>query len=246
MKRLSRGTLDAACAHIMNLGRPLEKALCTERFCGGSRRKVLEELLRFQNGDGGFGKGMEPDFRLPLSSPMATYAGTGQLSELDDLEGAKEPIKRAALYYEASFDEERMGWYVAPREVNDYPHAPWWHFHEQEGMTVIDKNWGNPSAGITAFLYKYREYIKDVQPMYTITETTTITITINPNNQKIYTHAHMPDGKYHVKAWLEDINPQQIAPNYNLAYKKLDVIKGITSLDEIEVSVKGSLYDDIN
>jgi hypothetical protein len=162
VKRLSRQSLDIACRHIMGLGRPLEKALCMERFSGGDRHGILNELVKFQNGDGGFGNGMEPDFRLPLSSPMATHVGIRQLTELDNLGDAREPIRHAVEYYEASFNSERNGWFAASREVNGYPHAPWWHFNEEEGMTIIDRNWGNPSAGITAFLYKYSQYLKRV------------------------------------------------------------------------------------
>ncbi|MDD2235525.1 MAG: hypothetical protein PHV03_11680 [Desulfitobacteriaceae bacterium] len=88
---------------------------------------------------------------------------------------------------------------------------------------------------------KYREYIKDGQYMYKLTETTTITIRINPENKKIYTHPHMPDGKYYVKAWLEDIDLTLHASEY----KKLGIMRGIASLDQIEVSVKGSMYDDV-
>jgi hypothetical protein len=87
--------------------------------------------------------------------------------------------------------------------------------------------------------YKYREYVKDGQHIYKITEETVVTIQINPENKKLYTYAHMPNGKYTVKAWIGDIS----LPNNE--YKKLGTLKGISSLDEIEVSVKGSIYDDI-
>ncbi|QNU67817.1 hypothetical protein EHE19_004980 [Ruminiclostridium herbifermentans] len=87
--------------------------------------------------------------------------------------------------------------------------------------------------------YKYREYVKDGQHIYKITEETVVTIQINPENKKLYTYAHMPNGKYTVKAWIDDIS----LPNNE--YKKLGTLKGISSLDEIEVSVKGSIYDDI-
>ena len=91
-------------------------------------------------------------------------------------------------------------------------------------------------------LYKYREYIKEGQKIYKITEKTRVTIRINPDNMSVYTHAHMPDGKYYVKAWIDDINLAYIGRGYN----DLGVLKGISSLDEIEVTVKGSLYDDVN
>lgn len=90
--------------------------------------------------------------------------------------------------------------------------------------------------------YKYREYIKDGQNLYKITEKTTVSIQINPENKNVYTHVHMPDGKYTVSVWIGDI---QLSATGN-EYKKLGTIKGIYPLDKIEVTVKGSMYDDQN
>jgi hypothetical protein len=90
--------------------------------------------------------------------------------------------------------------------------------------------------------YKYREYIKNGQNLYKITEKTTVTIKINPNNINVYTHINMPDGKYKVAAWIDDIKLSDM----NHSYKNLGVIKGISNLDVIEVDVKGTLYDDQN
>ena len=90
--------------------------------------------------------------------------------------------------------------------------------------------------------YKYKEYLKTGQYIYKITEKTTVTIYINQQNRKVYTHAHMPDGKYTVKAWIGDID----LSGMNGAYKRLGILKGFASLDEIEVSVKGSLFGDIS
>jgi hypothetical protein len=77
--------------------------------------------------------------------------------------------------------------------------------------------------------YKYREYIKDRQKMYNITERTEVTIEVNPDNKKLYTHVHMPNGEYSVKVWVEDIVLSGMASEY----KDLGTIKGIKSLDEI-------------
>lgn len=90
--------------------------------------------------------------------------------------------------------------------------------------------------------YKYKEYIKDCQHIYKITEETTVTIRINQQNRKVYTHPHMPNGKYRVKAWIGDIDLSSMTG----AYKRLGVLKGIESLDEIEVYVNGSIYGDVS
>ncbi|MEN2774208.1 hypothetical protein ABCY62_03985 [Acetivibrio clariflavus] len=90
--------------------------------------------------------------------------------------------------------------------------------------------------------YKYREYIKDGQKIYKITEKTTVTIKINPENRKLYTYINMPDGKYTVAAWIGDIALSEA----NSEFKKLGTLKGVYNFDAIEVTVKGNLYDDQN
>lgn len=158
MNKLTKDCFYEAGRSIMEYGRPLEKNIYQMHFNGGAKQAVINELKKFQNKDGGFGYGLESDFRLPYSSPMATSVGLRILSEMDESEDAKASIKAAVRYLEASFDSERNGWFVASKEINDFPHAPWWHYNEENGMTIIDKNWGNPSAELLAYLYKYREY----------------------------------------------------------------------------------------
>jgi len=143
----------------MKYGRPLEKSILEICFNEGSEQDVLNELKKFQNKDGGFGNGLESDFRVPYSSPMATSIGIRHLSKIDKQEEAQEIIKKAVRYFESCFDKKRNGWFALSKEVNDFPHAFWWHYNEEDGMTIIDKNWGNPSAEILAYLYKYKEYV---------------------------------------------------------------------------------------
>ena len=160
MNLLTKDYFNKACESIIKYGRPLEKALLQRYFFGGSIDDILDELKKFQNKDGGFGNGIESDFRLPYSSPMATSVGIRILSEIDEHNESKEMIKAAIEYLEKSFNRERNGWFTVPEEVNSFPHAPWWHYDYEKGMTVIDRNWGNPSAEILAYIYKYREYVK--------------------------------------------------------------------------------------
>lgn len=160
MKILSRDKFDEVKESIMKYGRPLEKSLFKNHFEGNDAKTVVYELKRYQNLDGGFAHGIESDFRLPDSSPMATSVGIRLLSEVDSLEEARYMIEAAIGYLEKSFDRDRNGWFAVPKEVNQHPHAPWWHYNEDDGMTIIDRNWGNPSAEIVAYLYRYKEYVK--------------------------------------------------------------------------------------
>ena len=156
---LSQDCFNQAKESILLYARPLEKSILERYFNGGSNQQVLEELIKFQNDDGGFGHGLESDFRLPYSSPMATSVGLRLLSEINDIEESYGMIKTSIAYLETSFDKKRNGWFALTKEVNNFPHAPWWHYKEDTGMTIIDLNWGNPSAEILGYLYKYREYV---------------------------------------------------------------------------------------
>lgn len=158
MKRVGKSDLDTAYEYIKNNCAALYKYRFEYHFLSGDPGKVIEELKRYQNDDGGFGHGLEPDFLLPESSPMATTIAFQIMDEIgaadDDL------IRKAVHYYESTYDEHRLGWLTVSKHVNDYPHAPWWHYDEADGCTVLDKSWGNPSSEIIGTLYTFRQYLQ--------------------------------------------------------------------------------------
>ncbi|MFO7882480.1 MAG: hypothetical protein R6U52_08105 [Kosmotogaceae bacterium] len=158
MKYLGKGAFYKSIEFIRRNARPLEKSYLKYLFFGGNEKSVLNELGQFQNDDGGFGNAIEPDIRMPFSSPISTSVGVRHLMEFDKNRRARKMIEAAIKYFEASFNEDRDGWFALDRRVNDYPHAPWWHFDEERGKTVIDENWGNPTAEIVAYVYKYYQY----------------------------------------------------------------------------------------
>lgn len=143
---------------ILENGRELEKRLFAYYFMDGPANNVVEEIAGYQNVDGGFGNAIEPDFRLPASSPMATSVAFQHLIHFDDLPLAKGVISKAIAYLDNTYISEREGWFAVPKTVNDYPHAPWWEFDEEKGMCAIDANWGNPTAEIIGYLQRYSEF----------------------------------------------------------------------------------------
>lgn len=160
MEKLSQSTLNQAGQFIIKQGRPLERAIYEYHFSDGEAYAILKELKEYQNDDGGFGKAIESDFRLPYSSPMATSIGMRHLLQIAHLEEAEQQIRLAIRYLESIFNDKRNGWFAVSKEVNEFPHAPWWHYNEKDAMTIIDKNWGNPSAEIIAYLFRYQEELK--------------------------------------------------------------------------------------
>lgn len=160
MKKTDKRNLNNACNFIKNNCDRLHRALFEYNFFHGNPDGVVSALGEYQNDDGGFGHGLEPDFLLPTSSPMATTLAFQILSCI------KSPdlhiVKRAIEYFESTFDEDRNGWWSVPREVNDYPHAPWWSYNDEENGTIIDRHWGNPTSEIIGILYEYKHYLRSI------------------------------------------------------------------------------------
>ncbi len=126
MKRLTGEALERAQRFLESEARPLERALFASRFAGESSDRVLDELARFANADGGFGNGLEPDVRTPSSSALATALGLRTLEEFDCR--PDHPLVRGAIdWLRSTFDAEAQAWRVVPHDTNDHPHAPWWH-----------------------------------------------------------------------------------------------------------------------
>ena len=90
--------------------------------------------------------------------------------------------------------------------------------------------------------YVYREYVEKGQPIYKITETSRITIQVNPTNISLYTHANMPNGDYNIKVWFDKTDLEKMDP----MYKELKELKGIENMESIQVKVVGSMFDDLN
>nr|WP_244857118.1 hypothetical protein [Oceanobacillus sp. J11TS1] len=132
---------------IKRNARPLENARWEFLFENGSRERVVHYLSAFQNSDGGFGHGLEPDLGLPQSSAIATWSAGQILMEIQ-AEYNEEIVRRMIDYLIQSYDKELGLWKTVTPEHNDFPHAPHWHF--EEGAQDI---WMfNPSAELAAFL----------------------------------------------------------------------------------------------
>lgn len=162
MKRLSKALLNQINDYMSTEARPLEKAIFNYYFNDSTADNILSELAIYQNSDGGFGQGIEPDFKLLQSSAMATSIGLRHLCKIDNCERSQKMISRAIEYLENTFDSDRNGWYSVPSNDNNYPHASWWEFRHDMNMTAIDYSWGNPTAELIGYLYKYKRYINNL------------------------------------------------------------------------------------
>lgn len=154
---LSTERFAKAQQFIRENARDLDRFLFAYEFGEGTAVSVLNALTAYQNEDGGFGNGIEPDFRLPDSSPMATSVGLQYCIAV----GApvEHPIVQKAIrYLLATYDHEHEYWpSFVDTAVNDYPHAPWWH---REAIVPPDEAaWPNVSAELVGYIHHYREFV---------------------------------------------------------------------------------------
>lgn len=159
MKTLSAERRRAAQEFIKEGARPLELACYEHAFEDGPVEAVWREVAKFANVDGGFGHGIEPDFRLPASSPMATTVAFQHLTRTGAT--AENPlVKEGVRFLQHSYDEQDEGWFQTPAAVNAYPRAVWWNYDPQRARDYLHMHWANPSAEIVGYLHAYRDLVE--------------------------------------------------------------------------------------
>ena len=144
---ISNGLFNKSSSWIKRNARPLETAMWEYFFEDHTKEHVIKYLSAFQNIDGGFGHGIEPDFWTPYSSPMATWAA-GQILMDIGADKNEKIIKSLISYLVNNYQEEIGIWPSILPENNQYPHAPWWHWQEGVQANLMF----NPSAELAAFM----------------------------------------------------------------------------------------------
>lgn len=151
-------------AYLQQHARKLDLRIFEHLFEGAPVQAVLDELKTFQNADGGFGKALEPDLRLPASSVLATTLALQYLAKLDH--DAKELVSRAIAYLVEAYNQSQQRWVNIPPEADKYPRAPWWDY--QGARTGPE--WGNPSAEVLGYLLQYASSVKDEKFLEKVTQ----------------------------------------------------------------------------
>lgn len=133
MNRLSQNQIDRIAAYIRIHGRPLEIAEWDALFHPENREPVLTQLLKYQNPDGGFGNGLEADIRMPGSSAIAS-AEAILIAYDHDLTLNTPWFQDLLGYFERTFKDSDgilSFWEKVPKEVEAFPHAPWWTYAKE-------------------------------------------------------------------------------------------------------------------
>ncbi|WP_236588132.1 hypothetical protein [Tumebacillus amylolyticus] len=146
---------ERAKSFLKTRARGLERALFSYEFENGSVGDVLVELKAYQNEDGGFGHGLEPDFRCAASSALATTIGLQVLGRLP-VDHENEMVQQVIGYLLTTLNRDKLLWEIVPPEVESAPRAPWWTYSANPEESW---GWGNPSAEILGHLHRYAELV---------------------------------------------------------------------------------------
>lgn len=135
---------DAGRAFILREGRLLERRLLCTMFEGAPATGVIDALRGYQNDDGGFGHGLEPDKRCPHSLPADVEVA---LQVLDAAGTTDDTMVRHACNFLAAVGRPDGAVPLAFPSIEAYPRAEHWsEWTYTPGVF--------PTAGLVGLLHK--------------------------------------------------------------------------------------------
>ncbi|MCK4552131.1 MAG: hypothetical protein KAU02_04365 [Tenericutes bacterium] len=162
---LSKNLIDKLAAEVKDKGRLLDYYLIQNLF-NCNQNEIIEELKNYQNIDGGFGHGLEPDVLMPDSSIVCTDEAVEILDSVEQSPLKIDLIKNIVMYYEKTYKSSLEGWEIVPPQVDNYPHAIWWNYDSIGNFT-----YGNPNPQIIGFLHNNREFVNTLDVDYLVNKT---------------------------------------------------------------------------
>lgn len=143
MKKLTKKHLLKIENWIYANARPFEIAKWNLIWDKGSKVQVLEEMLKYQNLDGGFGNGFESDIPIPESSAIASAEAIFTAFNFD-LDMKDKWFETLLDYFIYTKQNTPSYWEAIPQIIEEYPRAPWWNYKPDTEFSP------NPCAGVAA------------------------------------------------------------------------------------------------
>jgi hypothetical protein len=119
---------------IFQNGRLIERTLFEYFFENGTKKACIKALCAYQNPDGGFGNGIEPDLLCPQSSAIGAETA---LYILDLLDYNDSPILDTLVPWIISNLNEDGFIPHPPSTMMEYPHQSWWENPDNERILSI-------------------------------------------------------------------------------------------------------------
>lgn len=151
MKILDHNAYKEIHNWIYRNARPLDLALWQFYFEDGNKENVVHMLGNYQNEDGGFGNGLEPDCWNTESSPYAVMVAAGILRDIGFIDTSHPMIEGIFRYLDNTDHCSLDGWHFCIPSNDNVPRAPWWTYSEEtnlvEGMGI--------TAALCGFILQY-------------------------------------------------------------------------------------------
>jgi hypothetical protein len=142
MRILSNNQQQKIKNFIFSNGRLLERKLYSYCFENGNKEDVIKALLAYQNSDGGFGNGLEPDLLVPDSTGIGAETAMFYL----DLLGDTDNIITDKLFDWITQAQNEEGYIDHPPEnMYNYPFQRWWDGPDELRVFTLAgycKKWG--------------------------------------------------------------------------------------------------------
>ncbi|MFW9999580.1 MAG: hypothetical protein ACFE9Q_06855 [Candidatus Hodarchaeota archaeon] len=123
MRSFNKNQLKKIQEFIFKNGRLLERKLFSYFFKNGNKEEVIKALVAYQNSDGGFGNGIEPDLLCPDSTAIGAETA---LYFLDILEISNSDIVTNIAKWVINSQNSEGYINHPPKNLEEYPYQPWW------------------------------------------------------------------------------------------------------------------------
>ncbi len=165
MKKLTKEQYDMAVCFLKSEAQDIDKAVFEYFFENKPLAEVTDILQSYQNEDGGFGW-LDYDFECPVSCLKTTESACRYIFALKDIPAAHPMIRKLIPYIIGNYNDTTGEWnnLIVP-EVNDYPHAPWWKYDEEERLIpksraeLIEHYDPNTNSALAGILVKYSSLV---------------------------------------------------------------------------------------
>lgn len=161
MNKLTKEQFNNATHFLKTQAQDIDKAMFEHFFEDKPLNEVVDILTTYQNKDGGFGR-LDYDFECPDSCLKHTESACRYIFALNVVPAQHPMIQRLIPYIITNYNITTGEWNnLVVQSVNDYPHAPWWHYSEQEPFVpknradLISHYDSNTNSALAGMLVKY-------------------------------------------------------------------------------------------
>ena len=151
MKKMSQKAYKEIGEWVHRSAKPLDLSLWQYHFENGSKDSVLSALSYYQNSDGGFGNGIDPDNWNPNSTPYNCQFAIKMLRQIEFTDVTHPIYQGMFRYLENTEYKAEYGWLFTIPSNDDYPHGCWWDFNAQ---TNTYQSIGT-TASLSGFILRY-------------------------------------------------------------------------------------------